>query len=478
MYHGLERKILIIMLAGLAALFVYFAFTWEGFYGGADNIAHYRISRYAFNYPHLFLDHWGKPLFTLLSSPFSQFGFTGIKVFNVLTGILAGLFTYLTAKKLGLKNSLLVLIFTFFAPVYFVVLPTALTEPLFSLVLILSVYLFFNQQYIFSAVVISFLPFARTEGIIILPLFFLALLYNRRFLAIFFLFTGFVLYSTIGLFYYGDFLWLIHQNPYTGAKEIYGSGELLHFIKATRHITGIPIAILLFIGTCFLIVEYIGQSIKTERKKSLLFLLLVAVPFFLYLAAHSYLWWKGSGGSLGLIRVIAGIIPLASLLALKGFNSFTGILRFSRVLKGFFALGLVVLIAWYPLNKYRNFELNQDERLITEAAGWLKNSGYYSGKIFYYHLYFIHHLGLDPYNTNICFEKVPDINVPSRNMPEGSIIQWDPHFGLNEGKLPLERLLNDPGLKLLKVFAPERPFKTWKGDDYKVYLFIRLTEKY
>ena len=32
----------------------------------------------------LYLDHWGKPLFTLLASPFAQLGFAGMKAFNAL----------------------------------------------------------------------------------------------------------------------------------------------------------------------------------------------------------------------------------------------------------------------------------------------------------------------------------------------------------------------------------------------------------
>jgi hypothetical protein len=46
-----------------------------------DGIMHYYISNASWQNPSLFLDHWGKPLFILLSSPFSQFGFAGIVFF-------------------------------------------------------------------------------------------------------------------------------------------------------------------------------------------------------------------------------------------------------------------------------------------------------------------------------------------------------------------------------------------------------------
>ena len=474
MYRKLERNILFFLLTVLAAMFVYFDFTWEGFYGGADNIAHFRISKYAFNYPYLFLDHWGKPLFTLLTAPFSQFGFIGIKLFNVFAGILAGLFTYLTAKKLKFRNSLLVLIFTLFAPIYFVLLPTGLTEPLFSLVLILSVFLFFNRQYISSAILVSFLPFARTEGVFLLPLFILAFLSERRFKAVLLLFTGTIVYSLAGYFHYEDIFWLINKNPYTGSRDIYGNGEFFHFVKASKEIFGWPVAILLLIGMIFLVIESVGQKIPSERKQAHYILLLIAAPFFLYLVAHSFAWWKGLGGSLGLIRVMAGVIPLASLLALKGYNSLTKVLRFPVFLKSVVSLFLLTMIVYGPVKKYRTFPLGEEEKLVAEAAEWLKESDYFSGKIYYYHLYFIHFLELDPFNPDDCVEKIPRVEVPSSKIPDGSIIQWDSHFGPNEGRMPLSTLMNDRGLKLLKTFAPKTAFANWKGENFKVYLFLKI----
>lgn len=476
MYRVLEQRFLIVFLLGLTALFTWFAFSWEGFYGGADNIAHYRISRYAFDYPHLFLDHWGKPLFTLLSAPFSQFGFTGIKIFNVLAGMLTALLSYMIAKKLEMKNALMVLFFILFAPIYFILLPGGLTEPLFSLVLVLAIYLFLDHRFVWSAIVVSFLPFTRTEGFIILPLFFLALLHSRRYFTVLLLSTGFVVYSLIGSLHYGDLFWLVNQNPYKGAGDIYGSGELLHFMKSAGKITGIPLAILLITGTVFLIIEYIGQKIPSERRRVSNFLLLVAGSFFLYLAAHSYVWWKGLGGSLGLIRVMAGVIPMAALLALKGYNSITYLLRFPVFLKSIFSLALLALIIYNPLKKYWDMDLNEDEKLVGKAAEWFKGSEYSDAKLYYYHLYFIHYLERDPFDREISFEKVPSGEVPSQNISEGSIIQWDSHFGPNEGRMPLEKLLNDPGLELLKEFKPAHTLKTYKGDDFKVYLFAKIDE--
>jgi hypothetical protein len=56
-------------------------------------------------------------------------------------------------------------------------------------------------------------------------------------------------------------------------------------------------------------------------------------------------------------------------------------------------------------------------------------------------------------------------------VPDGSIIVWDAHFGPNEGRTPIERLLERKELRLLKVIKPEKPFKVLGGHDYKILVF-------
>jgi multisubunit Na+/H+ antiporter MnhE subunit len=46
---------------------------------------------------------------------------------------------------------------------------------------------------------------------------------------------------------------------------------------------------------------------------------LIAGSFLAYFVAHSYVWWKGTGSSLGLERVIAGVCPLAALIAMEAY---------------------------------------------------------------------------------------------------------------------------------------------------------------
>lgn len=466
---------IIILLAGLFILFGYLVLFSTSAEGGADNYAHFRLARYAFKYPQIFLDHWGKPLFTILSSPFAQFGFKGIQFFNVVAGLLTALFTYLIVRKFEYKNSWLIIIFTCFTPIYFIVMQSGLTEILFSLVLVLSTYLFFEKKFIASAIVISFIIFSRTEGIVVIPFFISAYIIERKFKAIPFLLSGFIFFSILGFFILGDFWWFITQNPYTGAKDIYGSGELTHFISNTKRINGIPLAILLGIGLISYIRDFFRKSKRTKQVANEL--ILVLIVYVAYLAAHSVAWWKGVGGSLGLIRVTAAVMPLAAIVSLRGFNFLYDGLKFNQFVQLIFKGIVLILVIKVPYDLY-HLPVKEDKReeIITEASAWIKTNNLTNNKIYYYDPYFIHQLGIDPFDQQLCAERIPDIVAPGENMPEGSILQWDAHFGPNEGKLPLDSLLNNPKFKILHVFKPEEPFTVLNGFNYEVYIFQRINQ--
>src|ERR1700722_11209994 len=73
----------------------------SGTYDSGDGINHYLIARYSWHHHHLFIDDWGKPFFTIISSPFAQFGLKGISVFNILCGLASSYFAYKIADKFG-----------------------------------------------------------------------------------------------------------------------------------------------------------------------------------------------------------------------------------------------------------------------------------------------------------------------------------------------------------------------------------------
>ncbi|MGB4079391.1 MAG: hypothetical protein WBK43_12820, partial [Prolixibacteraceae bacterium] len=108
-------------------------------YGGADNIGHYQIARYAFKYPELFLDLWGKPVLTTLMAPFALFGFAGARFFNVLAALVTLWLTARISDRLYPGSGLFAAIILAFTPVFFHLVPSCLTEILFACVLAAAV---------------------------------------------------------------------------------------------------------------------------------------------------------------------------------------------------------------------------------------------------------------------------------------------------------------------------------------------------
>ena len=124
------------MLVGIS-LFVIGVLLSNGVMGGGDSFAHFLIAKYSWQHSHLFFDHWGKPLFTTLASPFAQLGLYGVVWFNALCGITSTFITYqiLKQEKLPGVAAMALLLTPYFASIHV----SGLTEPLFTTILIVLI---------------------------------------------------------------------------------------------------------------------------------------------------------------------------------------------------------------------------------------------------------------------------------------------------------------------------------------------------
>ncbi len=471
-----EKYIIIGILLLLAASYSVLVFLSEGTVGGADDMTHYRYARYAFQNPYFFIHHWGKPFFTALTAPFAQFGWNGIRIFNVLAGTATAYFTYRTARLLNFSFPWLAIFLVISSPLYTVMMLSGMTEILCSLVLILSIFLFYRRTYIWSALILSFIPFVRTEAFVIIPLFLSAFIWLRRFKAIPFLFVGFVFYSVAGSFHFNDIFWVIHEMPYKGGAEgIYGSGPLLHYVKYSRLIFGWGLKVLIAGG----LLTWIARPVLdrgSSKKDWLIEMLVVYLPFIAYFSAHSYVWWRGTGNSIGLIRVMAAIIPSAALLALLAWSTLWEWIRIPNKWKLYTALAFSIFLVIIPhLNYQIPVPLEGEQKLVKEASDWLKSSEHYDQKIYYYDPFFSFFLDLNPYDEERSRAFVHNREAPEYNVPEGGIVIWDAHYSPNEGRLLLERLMDNPHFKLIYLHRWPKPFKVLGGYDYEIYMFQRIS---
>ncbi len=472
-----EKKIVARVLLILAVVFSIVAALTDGTAGGADNFAHFNIARWAFRYPHLFLDHWGKPLFTILTAPFDQIGFYGARLFNILAGLTTAWITYLTASKWKVPKAWLVPVFVLFAPMYFVLTFSGMTEILFSLVLMLAIWLFFSERLILSAIAISFIILVRSEGFIFLPVFMVAFALKRKYIAIPFLLSGFVLFGLIGwLYYYHDFWWLFSKLPYVGGLGgIYGSGPWYHFLLKMPDYLGYLIIVLFIPGFIFVIGDWAQKKFRINSEE-FYWLYISGACFFGYLAAHSYVWWRGEM-SLGLIRVMAGVSPIAAIFALIGLVRFENFIH-SRKWKAVFLTVVILLVIFPGVLKYKSeFRTDGASKVINEAVKWLRDSGNFNHHLIVHDPYIAFAAKVDAWDQQRLQYGFSDANKPETGMPDSSIFVWDAHFSQNEGRIPAKQILENPYYELIAYFEPEQPFKVLNGYDYNVMIFRKVSER-
>ncbi|NNK80780.1 MAG: hypothetical protein HKO93_04710, partial [Flavobacteriales bacterium] len=108
-----NRAIEISIQLAFVLLVAIVAFTSGGLLDTGDGIAHYQIARFSWSHPELFLHHWGKPLFTLLSSPFAQIGFNGMITFNLICAALTGYYLLKLSKSFSIERAWVALLCLF-----------------------------------------------------------------------------------------------------------------------------------------------------------------------------------------------------------------------------------------------------------------------------------------------------------------------------------------------------------------------------
>ncbi|MCX6290585.1 MAG: hypothetical protein NT126_02320 [Bacteroidetes bacterium] len=463
-----KRKVQVFLLF-LFLLMTALAFFSEGSgYGGGDSSMHMLMSKFSFRHPELFLNHWGKPFFILCTSVFAQFGFFGMSVFNSLCSLFTAYLVYLIAKELDFENAWLSIVFSLFAPVYFVVIFSGLTEVFFCFIFVLSIFLVIKKKYFLSALIVSFLPFIRSEGYLLLPLFVMVLAYRKQMKMIPFMLTGSIVYSLAGGMYYHDFLWTVHQNPYAGVKNMYGSGSLFFFIGKNEYIFGTALVVLMLMGVSSFWIrkkQNYFNRVRTEER------VLLVGGFLIYFVAHSVFWWKGWFGSDGLIRVMAAVTPLLSLLALRGANAMLSFKDSKRI-----KMIVVILVIVMPFKQHR-FPRHWDyeEATLHQAFTRIRENGLMEKKIVYSHPYAVYESGKDPFDSKSSadfFSLNP--KEPESSVASGDLVIWDSHFGPAEGRIPLARLRENKNFRLLNSFQSLKDETPKDKGIFEVYVFQKF----
>ena len=451
-------------------LLCFAAVAFNGTADEGDSVEHYLFARYAFVHPENFVNHWAKPLFVWIAAPIAQFGFAAVKLLNVTFWALQLAFVVRIARYFGTGYYWIIPVFGICAPMNLTHTLSSLTEPMFAVWLAGSIALIWYDRKWAGYILLSFLPLVRSEGLIVFcpVVVYMLLARDVRYLPL--LAVGHLVVGLAGYGYHHDLLWTVHQNPYATLSIVYGRGSWDTFIKGMPNVIGWGVTFFLVVG-CLdgmrrLLFKNQWFKDPIARKETIL----IYGVMLSYLAAHSLFWYYGIFKSLGLLRVVLGIMPMILFVAWRGFTwSFqtlpTQVPNAVRYL--ILAGGLVFGLAMHRTLRY-DFTLNAAQQSLRNAAKDLQQRLPDLSERIKYHASVDAALAfdLDYFDHNL--SRTPDRLYSGELAPEGSLVIWDDKFMPNEGKTPLTRLEQDPRLQLLGAYRVYDPrFKK----DRQTYIF-------
>ena len=450
----------IFVLAG--TLLIFFA---NGTAGEGDSCYHYQFARYSWKHQELFFDHWAKPLYVLIASPFAQLGFKSVKFFNLFLYAFTMILTWRVANLLFIKRSSLSALFLVTSPMLFIYTLSGLTEPLFAFVLVACILLYLKDKTWLAIILLSFLPFVRSEGLMMCGVFGLLLFLEKKYFFIPVLLTGHIVYSIAGYLNHKELLWVFTKIPYAVLQTDYGKGPWSHFFVNLPNIIGWVLCVFMAIG--FLQVFSLLNNF-VRKKENARELFLIYGCFLAYFMAHVCFWAMGIFHSFGLLRPIVGILPLMALIELKGFNFVADSIPFEKA-KPYLVAAFVIAVIISPFtiwNYKRDFCLN-DTQIPQQQMGEYIRKHYpdYKSYNFYFDANYIAMvLDVDIFDKNICRYTWETWEHPPSNK---SLMLWDEWYSPVEIKTSYATVINDGRFELVKEFVK---YDEW-GFEKKTVLF-------
>lgn len=438
-----ERRTDLVVLCGLllfALLQAWIIANFSGTYDAGDSVMHFLFAQHVPAHPENLLDHWAKPFFTLVATPFAQFGFPGMKAMQCLLALATAWMAYRYAALSAWRMPWLAPLFVLASPAYFLAQFSGLTEPMFACMLMAGALLMLLRRYWAAALLLSLLPFVRTEGFFVIAVYALGFAWQRAWWPILGLGAGLLIYSVAGAFRYdGDLLWVFTQNPYQSKLDNYGVGDWGHYFQKYLYVVGVPLYGLTILGVLAQAVRLPGLARVRGKFPAVhpTWALAVMLPFAVYFFLHVYFWATGTGHSLGMVRVMVAIAPLGALIAVYGLQALAGLLPTTSWKLGLDRLVMVLVagyVAIFPLipnpaslHLPKDLNLSADQVLIQAGCEWLKGAGLQASAarpIYASHPSLGLYMALDPFDSTAYRQ----LHTLTRPVPPQSIMVWDSWF--------------------------------------------------
>lgn len=470
----------LVLAAGLAALLLVVRMMSPGIPEPGDGAAHYLHARYFWQHAEAALSQWGKPLFSLLASPFALMGPWGTTLFNAICATATCAVIMAIIRKPGQRAwAWAVPIFLFMVPVYVQVLVAGMTEVLFGLCCTWIILLLRRHRHAAAMAATSLLPFVRPEYVAFAPCALLVVMLRRDFRALPWLLAGPVLYSVASGLLLGQPWALATDRTYLG-KTLYGRGDPWLFVDNLDSRFGVVMVRILMAAVAAMAV-LIWRD-KERRKEHLRMALLTLVPAVAIFALHSFAWYRGGLGSMGLLRVVATTVPLLVLFAIHAFAAlwrlWIPVKQWSNLLLGVFCLftantGYHELVRREPLP----VPVGDVEPVQRRAAETILQQRKAGERLAAWDPLIFLLTGTDPWDADEAVHPLDQAVLDRPLMRPGDWIVWDAHFAANEGRMGLDALADNPRFHSVAAISPDTPTTTLGGGPYSIHLFQRKEDR-
>jgi hypothetical protein len=429
---GTDQRNATIALALMALLGVALIFLFPGS-PEQDTDYHFLEARSAWSNPWLFVDVWGRPLYTTFYALPALLGFTVARFFAVGIGLATAWQTWRLASDLCLDRAWLVVPLLLGQPVFFELFPDLLTEPLFALVFVVALRWHLRGRTGLGMLAASLLPLARPEGVFLCfiwgvwvvvknvrsPIAPSPPLYRnliRTVPSTLILATGVFFWWIAAACVTRDPLFILHNWPATWHQDVYGRGTFFSYSQRALEFTGLLLAVPFVIGLW-----------RKMRKPTWIPL---TTSFLLFFLLHTIFRAYGLFGEAGYPRYMVSVAPAIAALSLAGWNTIARWIapwpRLSGVL-GSTILGLSLVQNLLYLD---SFSTARDPIAIREMSGWLQEHPKPYQRLVWS-------------NARMCIVsgltlvQSPSLGSPSREAnlallrkaPPGTLVFWDNHFG-------------------------------------------------
>jgi len=472
------------LIAAIVLSVIYFSYSFvsEGFYQ-QDGPAHYNNMRaFWLNPADLILSTWAKVGFKLFYVvPALIGGVKGAQLLSSLFSAFSAFFAYKTAKLFDEKIAFLAFVLVATSHVWFNLSFRLYSEMCTAFVLVLGVYFHLKDKPYIAALAFSYLGFIRMELYAIGGLYFLFLLYEKKWLPALVTAIFPFIQNLWGGLVTGEPLFLL--NLITSTSSAYSSAwpkmGFDHFFKFfTEIFGGIQTALfILYMGVLFFL---------KDNKKNHLFVLF---PALVYFTIQTLFNWQtveigpGTGGNLRYLIIIAPLVAIMGAVGVKEFFrieqripiltllivlflinavflsyevpsvSFTE----NRKWNGSIMIGLVTFLLFLPENflsyprrlmalaglailsgifVIRPYPLAPEDKIMKDVASWYANQqankpnlqGYCNHAMLYFYL------GKAQQEFNPPMEIIEENTII--NAPKGAIFLWESHYGYRPKRNP------------------------------------------